>query len=95
MTNSLFETVIDHALFFLESVYQFSDSVIWFCFTPFADVLDSFTGHTSLKPIYTLIATAIRTVGFEDVTLFSLMLTVGIGTYLIYQFTKWLIDILP
>lgn len=95
MINSVFETIINHALTFLDAIYDFSESIIWFCFSPFADVLDSYSGNVSLRPIYNLIATAIRTAGFEDLTLFSLMLSVGVGTYLIYQFTKWLIDIVP
>lgn len=90
MITDMFETIINHAIEFLAKLDEFSDMVIWFCFSPFADVLDE------LSPVgFNVIATAIRTLGFEDVTLFSLMLTVGVGTYLVYQMAKWLIDILP
>lgn len=94
MVINMFETIINHATDFLSFLDEFSDMVIWFFFSPFADVLDRFSSILT-TPTLTLIATAMRTLGFEDVTLFSLMLTVGVGTYLIYQFAKWMIDILP
>lgn len=90
MVTNMFETIIDHAIGFLSTLDEFAEMVIWFCFSPFADVLDE------LSPVgFNVISTAIRTLGFDDVTLFSLMLTVGVGTYLIYQFAMWIIDILP
>lgn len=67
------------------SLYDLSDTIISIMFTSIVDILDPIMSDVQIKILITL--------GYDKITLFSIMFTAGIGVYIIYQLLKWILDI--
>ena len=88
MIGSFFDQLIDIALEFMRLINLFSDRVIWFMFSPIADI------YSELAIVGGDVAASIlNTVGLGQYSIFTLMLTAGVVVYLAYQLLTWLFNL--
>lgn len=88
-TSDLFEQLISVAEHFMSFIYEFSAIVLWYITTPIEDIISYYDplNITGLAPSRLLFG------WFEQFTPLELMLGVGIGVYLVWQFVTWVLNL--
>lgn len=98
-SDSPWENIVKFSQTVFEIIKYYASVLIDIFFSPIKDTLDSITTDWDKNFVTGIIKDVldwlVDTVGLGESNLASIMLTVGIGVWIVVSLIKWLLDLLP